>query len=153
MIAGALAHSWFLLAEAPDAPKVVYELARLRDVSDPGTFALLTALVMLALLASVGTIYWRDSRELSTVTSLSLLGLRCVALVGLLVFFLGPEKRTMHQVVRNSQVVILADVSQSMGQYDSTLFGIDAASGNLFWWHQNRLLGPARIGNRIGLGI
>ena len=45
--------------------------------------------------------------------------LRCVALAGLLVFFLGIERRTTTEVVHNSQVAVLVDVSQSMGLSDS----------------------------------
>ena len=41
--------------------------------------------------------------------------LRFVALAGLLVFFLGIERRTTREVVHNSQVAVLVDVSQSMG--------------------------------------
>ena len=38
-----------------------------------------------------------------------------MALAGLLVFFLGIERRTTREVVHNSQVAVLVDVSQSMG--------------------------------------
>ncbi len=41
--------------------------------------------------------------------------LRCLALAGLVVFFLGIERRTAREVVHNSQVAVLVDVSQSMG--------------------------------------
>ena len=41
--------------------------------------------------------------------------LRCFALAGLIVFFLAIERRTTREVVHNSQVAVLVDVSQSMG--------------------------------------
>ena len=50
--------------------------------------------------------------------SIALFLLRCVALAGLLVFFLGIERRTTREVVHNSQVAVLVDVSQSMGLND-----------------------------------
>jgi hypothetical protein len=41
--------------------------------------------------------------------------LRLVAFGGLVVYFLGIERRTTREVVHNSQVAVLVDVSQSMG--------------------------------------
>ncbi len=42
-----------------------------------------------------------------------------IAIAGLVVFFLGIERRTTREVVHNSQVALLVDVSQSMGLGES----------------------------------
>jgi hypothetical protein len=69
----------------------------------------------IALVAVVWYLYRRDAIELSRPVRMTILALRCLALLGLLVFFLGIERRTTTQVVHNSQVAVLIDVSQSMG--------------------------------------
>ena len=65
-------------------------------------------------MALVWYLYRRDTLELPRGVGILLAVLRCVALAGLLVFFLGIERRTTREVVHNSQVAVLVDVSQSM---------------------------------------
>ena len=67
-----------------------------------------------AIVALVWFLYRRDTLELSRGVGLLLAVLRFVALAGLLIFFLGIERRTTREVVHNSQVAVLVDVSQSM---------------------------------------
>ena len=69
----------------------------------------------IALVAVVWYFYRRDTVELPRPRGSASLLLRFVALAGLLVFFLGIERRTTREVVHNSQVAVLVDVSQSMG--------------------------------------
>ena len=95
--------------------RVVYEISRLRSFDDERLpIALITA-AAIALVAIVWQFYRRDAIELTRGKRLSVMLLRCVALAGLVVFFLGIERRTTREIVHNSQVAVLVDVSQSMG--------------------------------------
>src|SRR5262245_24770364 len=109
-----------LLAQTPDtaAGRVIYELARLRDFDDPRLPVALIVFVAAALAGLVWYLYRRDTVEMPRGVSIAMFLLRFVALVGLLVFFLGVERRTTREVVHNSQVAVLVDVSQSMGLND-----------------------------------
>ena len=70
----------------------------------------------LALLAvAIWYLYRRDAVELPRPVGIGVVLLRLVAFAGLVVFFLGIERRTTREVVHNSQVAVLVDVSQSMG--------------------------------------
>ena len=94
---------------------MVYEISRLRNFDDPRLpMALLTA-GAIALVAVVWFLYRRDTVELSPPVRVGVALLRTIALAGLLVFFLGIERRTTSEIVHNSQVAVLVDVSQSMG--------------------------------------
>jgi len=101
------------------AGRVVYELARLRAFDDERLPVAVIALAAIALVAVVMYVYRRDAIELPRGTKAVVMLLRCVALAGLLVFFLGIERRTTTEVVHNSQVAVLVDVSQSMGLSES----------------------------------
>jgi hypothetical protein len=101
-----------ILAQIPDAmlegdqlgaSRVVYELGRLREFDDLRLPVTLIALGTAAIVLLVWYLYRRDTRELPRGVGLMLAGLRFVALAGLLVFFLGIERRTSHEVVNNSQ--------------------------------------------------
>ena len=80
---------------------------------------LLLAVVVLAVLAIVAAMYWRDGVELPRGIAATLLVLRVLAFVGLLVFFLDVEKRSQRKIVKNSRAILLLDTSQSMGLRDS----------------------------------
>jgi hypothetical protein len=104
-----------LLAEADSgAGRVVYELSRLHDYDDNRLPIALLTVAVVVLVSLVMFLYRRDTVELSRGLRVTLAGLRFVALAGLLVFFLGVERRTTREVVHNSQVAVLVDVSQSM---------------------------------------
>jgi hypothetical protein len=109
-----------ILAQATDGGtgQVVYELARLHRFDDPRLPLAVTVLIVVAVVAVVWRLYRRDTVELPRSLGITLAGLRLVALAGLVVFFLGIERRTTREVVHNSQVVVLVDVSQSMGLAD-----------------------------------
>jgi hypothetical protein len=109
-----------LIAQADSAPgRVVYELSRLRDYDDNRLPIALLAAVVVVLVSLVTFLYRRDTIELSRGLRLTLATLRCIALAGLLVFFLGIERRTTREVVHNSQLAVLVDVSQSMALNES----------------------------------
>ena len=99
----------------PATERVVYEISRLRNFDDERLPVALIAAAVIAIVASSGTSTaatrsnWPASRDSASCC------LRLVALAGLLVFFLGIERRTTREVVHNSQVAVLVDVSQSMG--------------------------------------
>ncbi|MEX0614088.1 MAG: hypothetical protein WD229_18355, partial [Pirellulales bacterium] len=101
------------------AGRVVYELSRLRAFDDERLPVALIAAVAIALVAVVWSLYRRDVVELPRPAKISVVALRCLALAGLLIFFLGIERRTTTEVVHNSQVAVLVDVSQSMGLSES----------------------------------
>lgn len=115
-----LAEVWSLLWAQVNAPtdRVVYELAWLRSFDDPRLAIAALAVVVVALVALVVFLYRRDTVELPRVVRALLTTLRCVAIAGLIVFLLGIERRTTKEVVHNSQVTLLVDVSQSMGLSD-----------------------------------
>ncbi len=98
-----------------ESEHVVYEISRLRSFDDERLPAALIIAAAIALVAVVWQFYRRDAVELGRGTRLGVILLRCLALAGLIVFFLGIERRTTREVVHNSQVAVLVDVSQSMG--------------------------------------
>ncbi len=110
--------------------RTFYELTRLRSL-DQWWHWLVALLVCGIVLAVVTWMYRMDSRELPRGKRWVLLVLRVFAFVGLLIFFLGLQKRTERRVVKNSRAVLLVDTSQSMGLSDD-----QTGSGSA---------GPARI--------
>ncbi len=97
------------------AEHVVYEISRLRSFDDERLPIALIAAAAIALVAIVWQFYRRDAVELTRGTRWGVMFLRCLALAGLFVFFLGIERRTTREIIHNSQVAVLVDVSQSMG--------------------------------------
>jgi hypothetical protein len=108
-----------LLAQTADgAGRVIYEVSRLRDFDNERLFVAGVVIVGAAIIGLVSYLYRRDTVELPKGIGILLAVLRCVALAGLLVFFLGIERRTTHEVVHESQVAVLVDSSLSMGLAD-----------------------------------
>jgi hypothetical protein len=110
------------LLAAADA-RTYFELARL-EVMDLWWHWLVFALVVAALIAFVLSTYRRDGHELGRPTRWLLAALRLLAIGGLLIFFLGIEKRTEQKVVKNSRALLLVDTSQSMGLIDMETPGV-----------------------------
>lgn len=116
-----------LLAQAVDGAeggrlggsRVVYEFARLRDFDNERLLIAGIIAVAVGLMLLITYLYRRDTVELPKSIGMLLALLRCVALGGLLLFFLGIERRTTREIVHPSQVAVLVDVSQSMGLSDS----------------------------------
>jgi hypothetical protein len=108
--------------------QMVYEISRLRAFDDPRLPVALTVAGTIALLAIVWYLYRRDTVELSLPVRIGVAVLRTIALAGLVVFFLGIERRTTSEVVHHSQVAVLVDVSQSMGLSAGESSATEAAS-------------------------
>jgi len=108
-----------LFAQADASPsRIVYEFARLREYDDLRLPLAIIAVAVAGIVALVWYLYRHDTVELPRGVGILLAILRCVALAGLLVFFLGIERRTTREVIHNSQVAVLVDVSQSMALSD-----------------------------------
>ncbi|MGD9636282.1 MAG: hypothetical protein AB7G28_04500 [Pirellulales bacterium] len=109
-----------ILAQNETGPgRAVYEFGRLSDFDDVRLPVTLIAVSTAAIVMLVWYLYRRDTRELSPGVGRLLAGLRFVALAGLLIFFLGVERRTTREIVHNSQVAVLVDSSQSMALADN----------------------------------
>ncbi|NLF71145.1 MAG: VWA domain-containing protein [Candidatus Anammoximicrobium sp.] len=106
---------WLLAAETAST---FHQFARLQAMSQWWHWLVLVAFCA-AVLACVIGMYRKDSAELSRGLAWALIALRLAALAGVLFYFLGLEKRTERQLVKNSRVVLLVDTSQSMGLQDS----------------------------------
>lgn len=98
---------------AADAAGEFYQFARVQAMSEWWHWLVLLA-VCLAVLVYVVVMYRKDSVELSRGLSWLLVGLRLLAFVGVLFYFLNLEKRTERKLVKNSRVLLLVDTSQSM---------------------------------------
>lgn len=103
-----------LIAQPNSSQRLVYRLAR-TDQIDGWWGWLLVCVIAAAVLIWVVRLYRRDTAELSRGLASALATLRVVAWLGLLLFFLGLERRTEQAVERPSEVVVLVDTSQSMG--------------------------------------
>lgn len=110
--------------------KVVYELSRLNSYDDERLPAAFITAAVIAVLGVVWYLYRRDTLEMARIPRVVVILLRFVAIAGLLVFFLDIERRTTREVVHNSQVAVLVDVSQSMalGERDN---GPDASRSRI----------------------
>jgi hypothetical protein len=77
-------------------------------------------LVTAGVLVFCVSLYRKDTRDLPRPAAAALLTLRILTLLGLLVFFLGPEKRSEARIVKPSRLAVLMDTSLSMGLSDAT---------------------------------
>ncbi len=110
-------NTWSGLLLASGASRTYFEFSRLQSMQQWWHWPLFAALAVLILLCVI-TLYRRDANELPRTVRWLLTTLRLTALLGLLIFFLGIEKRTEHRIVKNSRVVLAVDTSQSMGLID-----------------------------------
>ncbi len=110
--------------------RTTYELARLQEYSERWQYLVL-GLACVAIVAFAVWMYRRDTVDLRRGVAVVLLGLRLVALAGLLAFYLQPEKRTEQRVIRNSRVLVLVDSSLSMGLHDATASAVPASPNRL----------------------
>lgn len=109
--------SSMLIAQAQQ--RVVYEAAPLVPIN-AGWQGLIVAVVALVAIGFVLWMYWRDGAELPRGIMGTLAVLRVAVVLGLVLFFINPEKRTEQKLVKNSRVPILIDTSSSMGIRDRT---------------------------------
>ncbi len=103
-----------VLPNANGVSRTVYEISRFQAFDDERLPIALAAAIAIALVAVVWFLYRRDTMELKRPVRIGVVALRLIALAGLFVFFLGIECRTTTEVVHNSQVAVMVDVSQSM---------------------------------------
>lgn len=120
--------SWPMLADA--ATSVQYKLARLQVLTEWWHWLALVAAV-LGVASYVILLYRKDSVELPRPLAMLLGLLRLAALVGVLVFFFGLEKRAERTLVKHSRVLLLVDTSQSMGLRDSDASNVPASMSRL----------------------
>jgi len=108
-----------LLAQADNAVRrVIYDWTRLETFTEWWHKPLL-ALICAVVIALVLYMYRRDSVELKPGVGVLLLILRLAAYGGLLLFYLGLEKKTEQQITRNSRALVLIDTSASMARRDA----------------------------------
>ena len=113
------------------ADRATYELARLRAYDDERWFYLALVGMSVGVLAFVWIMYRRDGVELRPSIRALLLVLRLAAFAGLLLFFLHPEKRSHREVTHNSRVLVMIDVSQSMGLHDHDASAVPATPSRM----------------------
>lgn len=81
---------------------------------------LLLVLICLAFGAYVVWIYKRDTQEIRKAIAITLIVLRCCALLGILFYFFNLERVTEESIIKSSRVHVLVDTSQSMGLTDDS---------------------------------
>jgi len=118
----------FLFAET--TTRTSYELARLQTFSERWHYLVL-AVGCLAIAGFAAWMIRRDTVELRWPVAWALAALRITALLGLLAFFLEPEKRTERKVVHNSRVLVALDTSLSMGLHDATTSAVPATPNRI----------------------
>ena len=99
---------------------VNYQWHRLSQFDEPRHLWLLIAALAAFAVAYVVWFYRRERESLSPPLLWLLPTLRLTAVAGAILFFLGPEKRVDQQEVKDSQVVVLVDTSQSMSVEDQS---------------------------------
>ncbi|NIP84197.1 MAG: hypothetical protein GTO03_00990 [Planctomycetales bacterium] len=88
-----------------------------RDLSTPAEWLVPLGVFLLLAWFVAGT-YLLDCVELGRRMATLLIGLRLLALAGILLVYLQPQWRAQRDVVSNSRVLMLIDTSQSMGRQD-----------------------------------
>ncbi|QDS93365.1 von Willebrand factor type A domain protein [Roseimaritima multifibrata] len=106
-----------LLAQADvvssDRQEIVYTLERAAWLDGWWAWAL-TFVVIAVLFGLMIRLYRRDTEELPRLVRMSLIFLRICTLAGLVFFFFGLTRRTQQSSVRQSEIAVLVDTSQSM---------------------------------------
>lgn len=106
-----------LAATADSQFRTYYELSPLLPVSE-WWHAIVLISALIAVLTITLALYFFDSIELKPGVAFALGLLRVVAILGIVVFFLNPEKRSQKQIIKNTRVPILVDTSSSMAGTD-----------------------------------
>jgi len=115
---------------AETTTRTTYEWSRLQTYGERWHYLVLAA-VCAAVLAFAIAMVRRDTVELRRGVAWLLLALRVVALAGLVVFYLGLERRTERKVIHPSRVLLLVDTSLSMGLHDATGSAVPALPNRL----------------------
>ncbi len=109
------------LEAAPGVRTLVsYQWHRLSQFDEPRHLWLLVAALATFAAVYVVWFYRRERESLSPLLRWLLPTLRLIAVAGAILFFLGPEKRVDQQEIKDSQVVVLVDTSQSMSVEDQS---------------------------------
>ena len=110
-----------VLCFAQEDMRVFYQWMRIEQM-DQWIHWFVLACCLLGLISYVVYWYRRDWVELPKSIGWSLLGLRLLALLGILIFFFDLQKRTEQRVTRSSRLAVLVDtsLSMSMPQQDET---------------------------------
>ncbi len=98
--------------------RTLYELVPLVPLDDWWQW-LIVVLVWVTLASLAIWMYRRDSRQLPRPVAWTLTTLRTATLIGLLVFFLGPQRRSETRIIKPSELLVLIDTSLSMGLSDN----------------------------------
>ncbi len=118
--------SQFVLAAPGDI--VSFRWGRLAEFDDPRLLWLAVALAAVAAGVFVGWLYRREREAVPRWALFVLAGLRLIAFAGAIIYFLDPLKRADQQVVTESRLAVLVDVSQSMAVEDETVDDQDGAT-------------------------
>ena len=78
----------------------------------------LAAALLVCLVAWIVWLYRRDTLKLDRCLAWSLAAMRLFVVAALLIYFLGPEKRTESKLIKDSRIAVLVDTSLSMGLKD-----------------------------------
>ncbi len=113
---------------ADSSQRVQFEWGR--DLSSPVDWLLPLGVFLLLAWFVVGS-YLLDCVELGRRVAILLIGLRLVALIGILLVYLQPQWRAQRDIVSNSRVLMLVDTSQSMGRQDVPYSDPAAATGKI----------------------
>jgi len=102
-----------VLCFAQEDMRVFYQWMRIEQM-DQWIHWFVLACCLLALVSYVVYWYRRDWVELPKSIGWALLGLRLLALLGILIFFFDLQKRTEQRVTRSSRLAVIVDTSLSM---------------------------------------
>jgi hypothetical protein len=79
---------------------------------------LLALLLLGCLIGWIAWLYRRDTLKLDRALAWALGAMRLCVVIALVIYFLGPEKRTESRLIKDSRVAVLVDTSLSMGLRD-----------------------------------
>ncbi|MCA9241083.1 MAG: VWA domain-containing protein [Planctomycetales bacterium] len=108
-----------MTATPQPAPEPHYGFSTLAPFQDQPGATLVGLVLMTLVIAVVVLLYWRERSSLTAMKMFPLLVLRLLALAGVALFALGPEKRDAKLEVRPSRVLLLVDDSLSMALADA----------------------------------
>ena len=102
--------------------RTIYELQPVLPIAEWWHW-LITVVVVGLLIGWIFWLYRRDTVKLSRSIAWSLTAMRFCVVAALVLYFLGPEKRTETRSVKDSRVAVLIDTSLSMGLSDDQDIG------------------------------
>jgi hypothetical protein len=105
----------------PSAPDIrtFYELQPNLPLSEGWHWLLFVCLLVVVAVWTIW-VYRRDTKHLRRPTSWLLTGLRLVALTAIVIYILGPGKRSETKLTKDSRLAVVVDTSLSMGLVDQS---------------------------------